>query len=707
MNRIADLTWKHPKLVLAAVGLFALLAIAVGRDVEQHLKAAGFTDSASESEQASALLRGSLGYDPNPGLVVVVRSPDGGRLDLADPALRRDVAQLSREMRGVEYIGRVVNPLRDRRAATTLVARDGESLTIAANLSTDDIQDAGGFAAEDVSALLAKSPLDTAMGGYAAGFNETNDQTREDLTKAELIAFPILALLLLFRGVVAAAIPLLLGVISIVGTLFVLRVMSTFADTSLFALNIATGLSLGLAVDYALLLVSRYREEIGASGATREAHRRTVQTAGRTAVFSGLTVAAAMAALVLMPQRFLYSMAVAGASVAVLSALMAILVVPSLLSLLGTRIDMLSTRRGPAVSDTSDGWYRLARGVMRRPVAVALGSSALLLTCAAPLLWTTLTGPSAEAVPPGKPSYDAYRYLDAHYPRDVTEAVTVAVDGGAGPGQLAGFQRRVEAVPGVVRGTPFIPASSEVAYANFALAGPALSGDSQDSVHTIRDLSPPAATITLVSGNTAGFIDQKQSLVEHAPLVVAIICLTTLVLLFLLTGSVLLPLKTLLMNTLTLGATLGILVLAFQEGWLDTPLDYTGPAAIEVTSIVFLFAILFGLATDYAVLVIARIKEYHDKGDSNEEAVAKGIGRTGRVITAAALAIAVVFLAFGVSSVFFVKQIAIGMAVGVMIDATIVRALLVPALMRLLGAWNWWAPAPLRRLQLRFGFSEA
>jgi putative drug exporter of the RND superfamily len=709
LTRIADLTWKHPKLVLSLVGAFALLAIAVGHDVEQHLKAAGFTDSASESERASALLRDSLGYDPNPGLVVVVRAPDGGRLDLGDPTFRRQVGRLSREIAAVEYVGHVVDPLRDRRAASTLLARDGESLTIAAYLSTGDIQDAGGYAAEDVSALLAASPLDTAMGGYAAGFNETNDQTREDLTKAELIAFPILALLLLFvfRGVVAAAIPLLLGVISIVGTLFVLRVMSTFADTSLFALNIATGLSLGLAVDYALLLVSRYREEIAAGGATREAHRRTVQTAGRTAVFSGLTVAAAMAALVLMPQRFLYSMAVAGASVAVLSALMAILVVPSLLRLLGTRIDMLSTRRGPAVSDTSDGWYRLARGVMRRPVAVALASSALLLTCAAPLLWTTLTGPSAEAVPPGKPSYDAYRYLDAHYPRDVTEAVTVTVDGRTPPGQLAAFRRRVMAVPGVVRGKPFVPASGDVAYANFALAEPALSGDSQDAVHAIRDLGPPSGTTTLVSGNTAGFIDQKQSLVEHAPLVVAVVCLTTLLLLFLLTGSVLLPIKTLLMNTLTLGATLGILVLAFQEGWLDTPLDYTGPAAIEVTSIVFLFAVLFGLATDYAVLVMARIKEHHDNGDSNEEAVANGIGRTGRVITAAALAIAVVFLAFGVSSVFFVKQIAIGMAVGVMIDATVVRALLVPSLMRLLGEWNWWAPGPLRRLQLRFGFSEA
>ncbi len=708
MNRVADLTWKHPKLVLAAVAAFVLIAAAVGKDVESHLKAAGFTDSASESERATRLLRDSLGYDPNPAIVLVVRSPDGGRLDVASPAVRREVARLTRGMEGVEHVGAVVNPLRDRRAGAALIARDGESLALTAHLSTEDIEDAGGIAAEGVEPLVASSSLDVAMGGFAPGFNETNDQTREDLTKSELIAFPVLALLLLFvfRGVVAASIPLLLGVISIVGTLLVLRVMASFTDASVFALNIATGLSLGLAVDYALLLVSRYREEIGRGGASREAHRRTVRTAGRTVLFSGLTVAAAMAALIVMPQRFLYSMAVAGTAVAVFSALLAILVVPSLLALLGTRIDAFSIRRGPAVSDTSDGWYRLARGVMRRPVGVALASSALLLACAAPLLWTTLTGPSSEAVPPGQPSYDAYRYLEAHYPRDVTEAVTVAVDGPAEPTQLAAFQRRIEAVEGIGRGTPFSQSPGGAAYANFAPEEQALTGGSQDAVDDVRGMAAPGGVAVLVSGNTARFIDQKQSLLEHAPLVVAIIALTTLVLLFLLTGSVLLPLKTLLMNALTLGATLGLLVLAFQDGWLKGILDYTGPAAVEVTSLVFLFAVIFGLATDYAVLVMARIKERRDLGDSNEEAVAVGIGRTGRVITAAALAIAVVFLAFAVSSVFFVKQIAIGMAVGVMIDATIVRALLVPSLMRLFGEWNWWAPRPLRRLQERFGFAE-
>ncbi len=709
MDRIADLTWQHPKRVLAAVGIFFLVAVAFGHDVEHHLKAAGFTDPSSESEKATNLLTGALGYDPNPGIALVVRAPGGGPLDTQSPSVRREVGRLSGEMAKAEYVGRVVNPLRDRRAGAGLIAADGRSLIVVGNLSTADAENAGGIAAEQVQPAIERSKLDVSMGGFAPSFNEVNDQTKTDLTKAELIAFPLLALLLLivFRGVIAAAIPLLIGVVSIVGTLFVLRLMSEFVDTSVFALNIATGLSLGLAVDYALLMVSRYREEIAINGATREAHRKTVLTSGRTALFSGFTVGAAMAALVILPQRFLYSIAVAGASVGVLSAVLAILVVPSMLALLGTRIDALSIRRGPAISDESGGWYRLARGVMRRPVAVALASSALLLAAAAPLLWTTLTGPSAQAVPPGKPSYEANSYLDAHYSRGINEAVTVTIDGRTDRAGMAGFRRRILAIEGVKRGTPFSRASSQVAYANFALAGPALSTASQASVGTIRDLAPPAATTALVSGNTAGFIDQKQSLVEHLPLLVTIICATTLILLFLLTGSVILPLKTLLMNAMTLGATLGILVLAFQDGWLDGLFDYTGPSAVEVTSLVFLFAVIFGLATDYAVLVMARIKEQHDLGKSNEEAVAIGIARTGRVITAAALMIAVVFLAFGVSSVFFMKEIALGMAVGVMLDATVVRALLVPSLMRLLGEWNWWAPKPLRRIYLRLGISEA
>ena len=708
MAGIADLTWRHPKLVLAAVSLCALLAIIFAHDVEHHLKAAGFTDSASESERATALLTESLGYDPNPGIVLVVRAPDGGRLNLTDPRLRREVKRISRRVERAEHIGQVANPLNDRRTGAGQIAANGRSLLITANLSTSDPENEGGPAADSIRPILEASWLDVRMGGFAASFSEVNDQTRSDLTRAELIAFPALALLLLFvfRGVVAAAIPLLIGVLSIIGTLVVLRVMSGFTDTSLFALNIATGLSLGLAVDYALLLVSRYREEIAVSGPTREAHRRTVQTAGRTALFSGFTVAASLAALVLFPQRFLYSMAVAGAAVGLLAAVIAILVVPSILALLGKRIDALSLRRGASISDSSDGWYRLARGVMSRPVVTALASSALLLAAAAPFLWTTLTGPSAEAVSPNLPSHAANEIVAQDYPLNIGEAVTVTVSGQADKDALAAYSERIAGVPGLQPIGSFMLAAERVAFANFAVDGPALAEGSQTAVRALREIEAPAATEALVSGNTARFIDQKASLLENAPLVIAVISLTTMFLLFLLTGSVILPLKTLLMNVLTLGATLGILVLAFQAGVLTGLLDYTGPDAIEVTSLVFLFAVIFGLATDYAVLVLARIKERHDLGDSNEEAVAVGIARTGRVITAAALAIALVFFAFSVSSIFFVKQIAIGMAVGVLIDATVVRALLVPSLMRLFGEWNWWAPAPLRRFHGRFGITE-
>ena len=492
-GRVADLTWKHPKLILALVGAFAVFSVAVGKDVEHHLQAAGFTDSASESEKATAAVVDAAGYDPNPGLVLIVRGPGAAPLDTGDPAVRREVGRLSREVAGIEHVGRVVNPLQNRRAAAQLIARDGGSLIISVHVDTNDIEDKGGLVAEDAQLISDSSRLDVSMGGFAPSFNEVNDQTKSDLTKAELIAFPLLALLLLivFRGVVAAGIPLLIGGISIVGTLFVLRVMSMFVDTSIFALNIATGLSLGLAVDYALLMVSRYREEIGKEGATRDAHRRMVTTAGRTAVFSGLTVATAMAALVLMPQRFLYSMAVAGASVGLLSALIAILVVPSLLALLGTRIDALSIRRGPSVSDESGGWYRLAHGVMRHPVGVALASGALLLVAAAPLLDRA-----------DRPELAVRAARQAVLRSELLRRTPLSARRHRGrqrrrrrpasPAQLAAFGRRIESLGEITRGAPFAPVGGNVSYAAFALRDQALDPPSEDAVSEIRGFAPPA-----------------------------------------------------------------------------------------------------------------------------------------------------------------------------------------------------------------------
>jgi RND superfamily putative drug exporter len=707
LTRIADLTWQHPKKVLVAVGVFTVLAFLLSSHVEHYLKAAGFSDPASESSRSERLLIEKTGSGSQPGIVVRVMPKDGqGALPLRSAGLRRETARLDTALRSLRRVSRVEDPLHG--GSPVLIARNRSSLLLTAYFSSDDVQDLA-EAADEAEGRIASSRYGVTVGGLAAGFNEVNDTVEKDLVRAELIAFPLLALLLLivFRGVIAASVPLLVGMVSIGGTFLVLRVMSIFVDTSVFALNITTAIGLGLAVDYGLLMVTRYREELERDGPSRESHRRLVESAGRTVIFSGLTVATALAALTILPQRFLYSVGAGGAIASLFAAFGALLIVPSLLALLGERINALSLRRGSSVADESDGWYRLAGGVMRHPVAVALGSAALLLVLALPMLGVRLTVPGTETDPPGTASREVVVTVDRDYPASLGIPISVLVDGHAGEAQLRRLSRRIAAIGGVGGPAPFQRISANLALANFGLDGSAdsaLSDESQGAVRAIRAMQAPAPL--LVAGYTAEFLDLKASLGHNLPLVIGIIALTTLALLFMLTGSVVLPLKTLLMNVLTLAGTLGVIVAAFQWGLLDGPLGYSGPDGMETSTLVLMFATVFGLSTDYAVLVLARVKELHDSGLPNEEAVARGIARTGRVISAAALCLAAVFLAFTTSSIFFMKEAGIGYAAAVLIDATLVRALLVPALMRLFGDWNWWAPAPLRRFQQRYGFSE-
>lgn len=707
VTRLADLTWRHPKLVLVAVGVFTILAFVLSSDVQQHLKAAGFGDPASESSRAQELMIERTGSDVAPGIVVrVTPSDDAQRLPLRSPALRRETKRLTAGLLALDGIARVEDPLAG--GSPQLIAPDRSSLLLNAYFSDSD-PEVLTSTAEEATEQLGPRRFDVTIGGLAAGFNETSSTLEKDLVRAELIAFPLLALLLLivFRGVIAASIPLLVGMVSIGGTFLALRVMSEFVDTSVFALNITTAMGLGLAVDYGLLLVSRYREELERDGPSQESHRRLVESAGRTVIFSGLTVAAAMAALILLPQRFLYSLGAGGASVSLFAAFGALLVVPALLALLGERVNALSLRRGPALSDESGGWYRLARGVMRHPVAVALSTAALLLLLAVPVLGVNLTIPGTDTMPKGNPSRDVVVTVNRDYPTTLGTPVPVVVDGPASKAQLRRLSRRIAAIDDVAHPVPFRRVAPNLAVASFGLSensDSSLTVRAQDAVRSIRALQAPAPL--LVAGYTAEFLDLKTSLGKNLPLVVGIIALTTLLLLFMLTGSVVLPLKTLLMNLLTLAGTLGVIVAAFQWGLLDGVLGYDGPEGMETSTLVLMFAVIFGLSTDYAVLVLARIKELYDSGLPNEEAVARGIARTGRVISAAGLCLAAVFLAFTTSSIFFMKEAGLGYAAAVLIDTTLVRALLVPALMRLFGDWNWWAPAPLRRFQQRFGFSE-
>jgi RND superfamily putative drug exporter len=535
----------------------------------------------------------------------------------------------------------------------------------------------------------------------------------EDLRKAEMLAFPLLFLLsfVFFRSLVASLLPVMIGLLAIVGTFLILRLASEFGSISIFALNLTTGLGLGLAIDYSLFIVSRYREEIAKDGPGLAAMRRVLATAGRTVFFSSLTVAAALASLLVFPQRFLYSMGLGGSLVVLLAALISLTVLPAVLTLLGTRVNSLSPRflrrraEAEVRPDEQGFWYRLSRFVMRRPAPVATLSALFLIVLGLPFFNIHFNTVDPTVLPESASARQAYDTVSSEFPPYRETPIWVSMKG-ATPRATAVIATRVRHTPGVAAVYPPQPLRGGVTAIEAISANSFNSEASKSTVKRIRDIpAPPQATV-LVGGATADFIDFQGSLGRHLPIAFAIIVLATLVILFLMTGSVVLPIKSLIMNVLNLSAVFGLLVLIFQDGRFEGLLGYTSSGAIEQTMPILLFAVAFGLSTDYAVFLLSRIKEARDNGASDSECVAIGLERTGRIVTAAALLFAVAIGAFATSKIIFIKQNGVGTALAVLIDASIVRALLVPSLMELLGKWNWWAPAPLRRLHDRYGISE-
>jgi RND superfamily putative drug exporter len=503
----------------------------------------------------------------------------------------------------------------------------------------------------------------------------------------------------------------MIGGLAIVGTFLILRLASEFGSISVFALNLTTALGLGLAIDYSLFIVSRYREEIAKTGPGLEAMRRVLATAGRTVFFSSLTVSAALASLLVFPQRFLYSMGLGGALVALFAALISLTVLPAVLTMLGHRVNAgapkFLQRRAEADArpDSQGFWYRLSRFVMRRPLPVATLSALLLIVMGLPFLGIKFNTVDPTVLPDEASAHQTYDLVSNEFPPYHDSPIWIAVKGG-GPGAAARTAAAVRRVEGVAEVAPPQRLGNGVT-AVAAISASAFASDaSQATVKAIRNLpAPPGATVQ-VSGATADFVDFQSSLASHMPVALAIVIVATLVILFLMTGSVILPIKSLIMNFLNLSAVFGLLVLIFQDGRLEGFLDYSSPGAIEQTMPILLFAVAFGLSTDYAVFLLSRIKEARDNGASESECVAIGLERTGRIVTAAALLFAVAMGAFATSQIIFIKENGVGTALAVLIDASIIRALLVPSLMELLGKWNWWAPAPLRRLHERFGISE-
>ena len=591
-----------------------------------------------------------------------------------------------------------------------MVARDGRSTYVLAYfrpLADKRISDD----ATQIQTLLQGRP-DVTLGGAAVANAQVNAQVSHDLAHAELLAFPFIFLLslLFFRSLVAALLPPLVGGLAIVGTFFVLRLVGQVIDISVFALNLVTGLGLGLAIDYSLFIVSRYREEAAVSGFGPAALRRTLQTAGRTVLFSSLTVTTAIASLAVFPQRFLYSMAIGGAIVALIAAGLALVVLPAILVVLGPRVNALAPARLQRAADRDarpaerGAWYRLSRFVMKRPGPIAVTSATLLILLGLPFIGIRFTAVDASVLPPSASARLLDTALRRDFPPNRTAPLELVVGAPAGSARAAGLAARVATLPGVAAVSPVQPGGRGISLIAVAPAAAPLSGASQALVRRIRALRLPF--YVGVAGQTAAYVDLEQSLADHLPEVLAIVIAATLIVLFLMTGSVVLPLKAVLMNALSLSATFGILVLIFQDGRLQGPLSYAGQGAIETTQPVLLFALAFGLATDYGVFLLSRIKEARDAGAPNTEAVAIGLERTGRIVTAAAILFAVAIGAFATSQLVFIKELGLGTAIAVLIDASIIRALLVPSLMALLGAWNWWAPAPLRRLHERIGWRE-
>jgi uncharacterized membrane protein YdfJ with MMPL/SSD domain len=504
--------------------------------------------------------------------------------------------------------------------------------------------------------------------------------------------------------------PPLLGGLAIVATFFALRIVSSFVDISVFALNLVTGLGLGLAIDYSLFMVSRYREEGAVRGYGAAALIRTLQTSGRTILFSSVTVAAAIATLMIFPQRFLYSMGIAGSLVALLAAALALLVLPALLGVLGPRVNALSpgwlrrTAEREARPHESGAWYRLSRFVMRRPGRIALVSATVLIALGIPFTGIKFISVNAGVLPTHASARQVDDTLRAQFPPNRTSPLEVVVGRPASSPDVARVASRISHLPGVAAVAPPLAAGDNSLLAVAPRAAP-LSSASQRLVHNVRGLRQPF--YVGVAGQTAGFADLEHSLGAHLPLVLAIVLASTLIVLFLMTGSVVLPVKAVLMNALSLSAMFGILVFIFQDGHLQGLLSFTSQGALDATQPIFLFAVGFGLATDYGVFLLSRIKEARDGGASDSEAVAIGLERTGRIVTAAALLFAVAIGAFVTSELVFIKELGLGAALVVLIDASIIRALLVPSLMELLGSWNWWAPRPLRRLRSRIGLRDS
>ncbi|MEU4764104.1 MMPL family transporter [Actinosynnema sp. NPDC023794] len=681
-----SLAYRRRWVVLIATVALAVVGGIWGLGVFDRLSQGGYEAPTSEAARANQVAQDAFGRQGGDVLVVY---------NTTDPVKLQQIAGELSDL-PADAVLKVQPPFPSPQSGKSLVV-----ITLTSGDSNTQLKQY-----DQIADRLQVDGLDAQVGGLVPTQKAISDMSASDLTKAEAVSLPIVLILLviIFGGLVAASLPVLVGGLAIMGSLGVLHAVSLVADVNSFAVNVASLLGLGMAIDYGLFMVGRFREELAAGRATPDAVRRTVMSAGRTVMFSATLLVIALAGLLLFPQGFLKSLSYGGMSAVAIAAVVSLTLLPALLAVLGHRVDKLAMPWRKKKAPSEGGWRRLAGRVMKRPVLFALPIVLLLLALGSPFLGVKFGEVTEKVLPEGNPARVAAETVNHDFAALSNAGFKIVITGDPSQAEVQEFLGDVGAVPGVGEAQIAAEPAGGVWLINAGLDQDALSDESKQALREVRALAGPGDEV-LVGGSTAMVTDSLDAIGEKLPLMILLLVGATFVLMFLAFGSVLLPIKAVVMSALSLSATFGVLVWVFQDGHGASLLGVT-PAPLESGIVVLMAAVVFGLSTDYEVFLLSRMVEARGRGASTEEAVTAGLAKTGRVITAAALLLIVVTGAFAFSQITMMRFVGVGMILALALDATVVRMLLVPAVMKMLGDAAWWAPGPLRRIQERMAIHE-
>ena len=696
-EKLGKLTSRRSKAVFLLSVISVLTFGTLGTQVFARFDSGGYSNPNSDSAKVFDYLESTFGVK-DPAVVLTLESRSGS---VDDEAATTAAAALENQLRAEASADSVISYWSAGRNPA-FRSTDGSAAYLFVYLKSEDfteIDKLGGYYQDKYEGTFQDQRIRVAGGAVFA--NSINGRIQDDLKISEAISIPLtfIFLVLVFGALTASAMPLVIGITAILGTFFGLYLLTLVTDVSIFALNLTTGLGLGLGIDYALLIVNRFREELHKGEDRVNAIINTMKSAGKTVFYSGLTVVVTLVSLTFFPMNFLKSMGYAGAIVVALAIVGALIPLPALLMMLGEKINKGTVRKRAITPREEGGWNTLSRFVMRRPIPVVLVTGAILAIMVAPISNVQFSQVDSRVLPKSDPAYQASAFIAEEFPGQESNPIEIVFPNGANQEfAISEYARNLSNVKGIVRvGIPEVKGNAVrlVAIHDMAPRTP----EAQDLINRIRLLE--SSTDVLVGGIAADYTDAQNGIADTLPWVFLWISITVLILLFLFTGSVLLPLKAIFLNFLSLSATVGVLTFIFIEGHLTFLVgDFINTKTLDTSSLVLVAIVAFGLSMDYELFLLSRIKEEHDAGKSNEESVALGLQKSARIITAAAFILAIVFAAFVISGVTSIKMMGFGIAFAILLDATLIRALLVPALMRLFGNLNWWAPKSLKRFHI-------